>query len=772
MTINSSTALGRRSGAPKDAARGVRGRRGLMLVLTLLIATIFGAEAAEQAPAIKIEIPRGALTDPALAGMRDGTETIRGLAKPLAAETPAALPGADKPGTVEGPAICKVEVSRYNTVNIHAQNVLISTVLQELSVKSGKNIILAAGADRMVSMTLYSVPFQEALRVILDVNGLNSYEENGFIEVYTKDQLAHKVQGKNGMTSRVFRLNYLRPKDAKAAASDLLSKDGKATTIEDDAPQTKDTDMSVTGAKKQDPVYQPETQRFSLTSALVVYDYQENVEAVGRLLQNLDKRPKQVLLEATVLQVAITENNAFGVDFSMLHKTNMLNFFDVKSSSGVPLQGSNYDVTHGGIISETSTDASNVTTSFRGGVAVQDFAVFIRALDQVSDVSVLASPKVLSLDRQRARVLVGQNVGYLETTFSDNQVVQSVKFIEAGISLDVRPYVQEGGKIRMVISPKVSKVTFNSVTISQGIEQKVPQEDIQTVAADVIIPQGATAVIGGLFQEKTQVDRSQIPVLGDVPVLGLGGRRQNDTASRSELVFMIRATILSDDEIEEIGKGTACDLSRVLAGHRQGLLVWSRVRQCGQMNLKASRYIRSDEGNLGAWMYRRSLQLRDAQPDVTQHMSDATFSGMRQQDENPLFNAIRSRIAQPGVAAQTAQPAPATLPVSRPAEGAPAQPTQATKEASPASPGKPASVTAAPVAKREPVSASTEAAAVREVTPAAADVLYPESVDGGKGGIRLETDKSRQAPQDIALPELADFVDELAMDRPFAAAAK
>lgn len=96
---------------------------------------------------------------------------------------------------VVGESICRVTVSKYNTISVHAQNVRISTVLQQLAVKSHRNIVLAAGADRIASMTFYSVPFEQALQTMLDVNGLAYSIKDNFISVFTKKELTERVQG-------------------------------------------------------------------------------------------------------------------------------------------------------------------------------------------------------------------------------------------------------------------------------------------------------------------------------------------------------------------------------------------------------------------------------------------------------------------------------------------------------------------------------------------------------------------------------------------------
>ncbi len=541
----------------------------------------------------------------------------------------------DSTTLVDGPRICQVSVSNYNTVSVHAQNVKISTILQELSVKSRKNIILAAGSDRVVSMTFYTVPFYKALRTMLDVNGLSYVENNSFIEVFTKEKMSKRIQGKNGMETKIFRLNYLRPKDALIAAQELLSADGKAQVIDDDKDIGDDDDKNNDENDRinKDPVYKPNKQRFALNSALVVYDYKENISKISDLIVKLDRRPKQVLLEATVLEVTLTDNNQFGIDFAMLSGINLNNYFGFNNGGVENFGGSNVA---GGMVAKNS---------FTGGIAVGDAALLITALDKITDVSVLSRPKVLSLDRQRARVMVGKNVGYLETSYSQDQIVQSVKFIESGISLDVRPYIVEDGKVRLVLAPRISDVTFNTITDANNRQQQVPQESVQTVAADIVVPAGSTAVIGGLFVEATTVNRTQIPGYGNIPVLGAIGRSQTDEVNRRELIFLIKPIVLSDDEMESIGNTAICDSKEMLAGMRNGLLPWSKLRQCRQLNLRAYRSLVTNGRDIGFWLYRRSLQLRGDQCEVCKELSDIAEKEYCSTADDQLYRSINKLIA-------------------------------------------------------------------------------------------------------------------------------
>ncbi|MHC4614491.1 MAG: type II secretion system protein GspD, partial [Planctomycetota bacterium] len=143
--------------------------------------------------------------------------------------------------------------------------------------------------------------------------------------------------------------------------------------------------------------------------------------------------------------------------------------------------------------------------------------------------TLLSNPKILTLNRQRAKVFVGVKVGYLETTVVENQVLQTVKFIDSGIILDIRPYILRDGRIRLELSPKVSDVVFRQVEGQDGVVQQIPDERIQTVSTDVLVPAGYTAVIGGLFREDTTRSRKQVPLLGDIPLAGAAFRGHDDS---------------------------------------------------------------------------------------------------------------------------------------------------------------------------------------------------------------------------------------------------
>ena len=286
-----------------------------------------------------------------------------------------------------------------------------------------------------------------------------------------------------------------------------------------------------------------------------------------------------------------------------------------------------------------NTGAGDAT--FRGGITFGSGGVFLRALDQITDVSVLSNPKLLTLNRQRARILVGRKVAYLETSVDQGVAMQTVKWLDTGITMDVRPYVLKDGRVRLMLAPKISKAEFRRVVDNQGVSQEVPDEDIQTVATDILVPRGGTAIIGGLFREQTTKARSQVPRLGDAKWIGAAFRGHDDTIEKTEIIFMIKPTVLTEAELLDIGKRGFQYADTLLVGSRMGLLPWSREKQCGQLNLRASRLAAEGKTAEAAWLLGRSLQLKQMQPEALRLRERLTMSAAEWESPSLLEKAVR-----------------------------------------------------------------------------------------------------------------------------------
>jgi type IV pilus assembly protein PilQ len=527
----------------------------------------------------------------------------------------------------------EVRVNEFGTCDLVVQNDDITNVLSKLAIQARRNIVPSAAVPRPVNATMYGVSFEAALDALLTPNGL-AYEIDGdFVFVYTADELAHRRSAPNNLVSKRIMLDYLRSTDAMEFAQPLLSELGKITPTKDtggggggggDAIGAAVAGASGGSEASNSGIYTPDTDEFSLENAVVVHDVGENVERIENFLKAIDTQPEQVLLEATIIEVNLEENNAFGVDFAILDGMQFSSFFGFPDAiTGInPLTGA----------TNTQPPTNNLNRNFAVGSAgnaaqgdatirvgithENDVGVFIRALDQITDVSILSNPKVLALNRQKTKVMVGTRVAYLETTVVENQVLQTIKFIDTGITLEVRPYVLKDRRVRMEIYPKVSEVVFRDVTSLDGVVQQLPDEEVRTVQTDVLVPEGSTAVIGGLFREDTDRVRKQVPVLGDIPLVGYAFEGQDDTYDRVEVIFLIKPTVMSENVLAKQGDVGMGYYERVRVGSRLGLLPWSRERQSARWNLKAKQAADVGAYEQARYMLRQSLELHPLQPEV------------------------------------------------------------------------------------------------------------------------------------------------------------
>jgi type IV pilus assembly protein PilQ len=490
-------------------------------------------------------------------------------------------------------------------------------VLEMLGLQTQRNIVTSKNVSARVTFNGYGVTFYEALDAILHVNGYGYIEEGNFIYVYTIEEIDEMKKAMRVKVSKAVRLNYLNSIDAAEFVKPLLSAEGQIKT------NGKAAAFNIGGPNGAD--------EFVGDATLVIYDYEENVAEIEKLVGQLDTRPQQVLVEATILQTSLTEANAFGVDFSVIGDMDLLDFVGTGgplsvgnaliSGRGARLDGAATvptavpnDLRGGGVTSSPGNTAGPGT--FKLGVYYDDVAVFLRMLDEVSDTTILSNPKILALNRQSARVLVGRKVGYLSSTSTDTATTQTVEFLDTGTQLNFRPFVSADGWIRMELKPQVSEAIIRETRDSSGSSVTIPDEVTNELVTNVMVRDGQTIVLGGLFREETKSSRRQVPFLGDIPILGNAFRGRDDSTNRSEIIFLITPTIVNDQQMAEAGKRGLDFVRDTRDSHREGLLPWSRDRMSGQLLVEAERLATDGNTDRALFNVRRSLQLNPAQPDA------------------------------------------------------------------------------------------------------------------------------------------------------------
>jgi len=496
------------------------------------------------------------------------------------------------------------------TFTVQFQDTDILQALQMLAMQGRRNIVASKGVTGTVTANLFDVTVTEALDVLLRANDLRMEEAGNFIYVYTREEWEDIARSRMKKTSRNFSLEYLNAKDASEFIAPLLSEAGKVSFVGDVEKgfQPSSTDGG--------------TDSWASQGMIVVSDFPDNLSSIEKLLKEIDTPPAQVVVESTIVSSKVNQKDGWGVDVSVIGNLDM-------ASLTTPLSGAT-DLFAGKVGNEGQV-ANSVNTAVAGwerestmrvGVVSDDVSVFLRMLDSVTDTTVLARPRVMALNRQRAQILIGRRVGYLTSTTTQTSTTQSVEFLDSGIKLIFRPFISSDGSIRMELAPSLSDAKIESLTDSQGSELPVPNEDTSEIVTNVRVKSGQTLVLGGLFKEDTKIERRQVPGLGDVPLLGNAFKGYDDEYKREEIIFLVTPTIVKEDVAKVWAEEAEQYASAVRIGAREGLLPWSRETLTTAQNQKALDALAKGDRELALFHAENSLRLAHNQPEIVRLRED------------------------------------------------------------------------------------------------------------------------------------------------------
>ncbi len=557
-----------------------RGARIVLLGLTLALLAALGVPSGAPASDLRSAGRTPAPSPTAIGGLDDIVSTLARVAEQMQARS--ALPGqaaapespaqpvtlrADAPADPPRPPRGEVSVSPAGIVDLHVSNMDVTDVLRLIADQTRMNIVASRGVQGAVSANLYGVTLDKALDVILSANGFGFRREGEFIRVYTGDELAAIEARERRPAARVFRLRYVTARDAEPVLAPLLSQVGrmaKTTPAGSGLASSATTGSGSAGDAGGDSSASGE--------ALVVVDYPEHLDRIADVLREFDVRPRQVLVEATILRAELNENNALGIDFTTVGGID----FSALNSVSPAAQSISTGLTPNAALQNTTFTArtgfnQNVPSGgFTFGIIKDQISLFIRALEQITDITVLANPKILALNKQRGEVIVGRRDGYLTTTVTETTAVQTVEFLETGTRLLFRPYIYDDDQIRMEIHPEDSTGGLTAANL--------PFKQTTEVTTNILVRDGHTILIGGLFREVSSAIRSQMPLLGNIPGIGAMFRSTNDALSREEIIILLTVRIVKGEPEEKLAEELRQDSERYRVGQRRQARWFGRER--------------------------------------------------------------------------------------------------------------------------------------------------------------------------------------------------
>lgn len=263
------------------------------------------------------------------------------------------------------------------------------------------------------------------------------------------------------------------------------------------------------------------------TRSLIIITDEETNEHIKQIINSVDQPKPQVLLEVMFLEVSNRDDLDFGVEGS-------------------------YRYVHDGINEAAVGTGFNLASIAQGGfyqVLADSWDVTLKAMQEKGSLKVLSRPSILARNNQEAVIMVGQEIPLVTNTRTTDQgnTINTIQYSEIGIILRVTPYITKEGQVEMIVHPEISNLTDETVPISETLSSPViAKREIETV---VVTADKQTVVLGGLIDnESTDVVR-KVPLLGDIPLLGMAFRRTIKSESRKELLIFLKPTILASPEM-------------------------------------------------------------------------------------------------------------------------------------------------------------------------------------------------------------------------------
>jgi type IV pilus assembly protein PilQ len=421
-------------------------------------------------------------------------------------------------------------------LSLNFQNIEVRAVLQVIADFTSLNIITSDTVSGNLTLRLKDVPWDQALDIILQAKGLDMRKTGNVVWIAPRDELATKeklalearqqIADLEPLRTESFQLNYQRAEDIQKIITHsdqkILSKRGSAVV---------------------DP----------RTNTIFVQDIVDKLDDVRRLLKQIDVAVRQVLIEARIVEASDTFSRNLGARLG----------FNDTTGRGERLPGLTSRITAGGGLASTGALTgqisgapdfftnglyTNMPAPGLGGVNPGQFSLIlmndamskflnleITALQADGKGKIISSPRVITADNVEAIIEQGTEIPYQQATSSG---ATSVSFRKATLSLKVKPQITPNDSIIMKLNVNKDSVGANT---SAG-----PSIDTKQISTEVLVDSGGTVGIGGIFEQEESSTRTKVPMLGDIPVIGILFRQDLRRNDKRELLIFVTPRVVKD----------------------------------------------------------------------------------------------------------------------------------------------------------------------------------------------------------------------------------
>ncbi|MFC6630245.1 type IV pilus secretin PilQ [Acinetobacter beijerinckii] len=455
----------------------------------------------------------------------------------------------------KSPAKAKSQIYTGNKISLDFQDIEVRRVLQLLADFTGINMVAADTVQGNITLRLKDVPWDQALDIVLKTKNLDKRRNGSVIWIAPVSELIKSEEEEAKAIAQSIKLSPIQSEYIKlsyAKAVDILkliedSRDGKGAM----ANRTSNSDslaleslLSPRGSAVAD----------TRTNTLIVNDTAQNIDKIRKMVDLLDVSVKQVMIEARIVSASTDFTKEMGVKWGILSQGITRNNDLLVGGSDTTLwnlRKPEKDSDTGGWKYEIerpdnlNIDLGAVTPGASriafGLISLSDFMLDLELSAVQADGygEVISTPKVMTADKQSAKIESGTQIPYASSSGGGANAVPKTEFINATLSLDVTPSITPEGKVMMKLN--ITKDAPGQPTPTGQLT--INKNSIDT---NVLVDNGETVVLGGIFEQENLNSQTKVPFLGDIPYLGKLFRRDTKKDSKRELLIFVTPRIVND----------------------------------------------------------------------------------------------------------------------------------------------------------------------------------------------------------------------------------
>lgn len=455
----------------------------------------------------------------------------------------------------KSPAKAKAQTYTGNKISLDFQDIEVRRVLQLLADFTGINMVAADTVQGNITLRLKDVPWDQALDIVLKTKNLDKRRNGNVIWIAPVSELIKAEEEEAKAIAQSVKLaplqtEYIRLSYAKAADIEKLITQGKNSSNNNNSSGMANNDtladglLSPRGTVSTDP----------RTNTVIINDTSQKIDQIRKMVDLLDVSVKQVMIEARIVSASTDFSKEMGVKWGVLSQgvtnnrnllvggsdTTLWNLREPEKDSD--LGGYKYTIERP---DNLNVDLGAVTPGASriafGLISLSDFMLDLELSAVQADGygEVISTPKVMTADKQSAKIEAGTQIPYASSSGAGATAVPKTEFINATLSLDVTPSITPEGKVMMKL---------NITKDSPGPATPTGQLTINKNAIDtnVLVDNGETVVLGGIFEETSNNSQTKVPFLGDIPYLGKLFRRDSKTENKRELLIFVTPRIVND----------------------------------------------------------------------------------------------------------------------------------------------------------------------------------------------------------------------------------